>query len=622
MRDKIRALITDAIKDRSIEGFTPEFSVAPPEIAAHGDYASNIALILGKMLKKNPMDVAEEIRNNFRHSEQSEESRKLTGSFVRPGRTLDDGGRGEDEEGWKIEVVRPGFLNFFISDTVLFRELEYILKNSETLGKSEVGKDKTVMVEYFQLNIAKRPHIGHIRSAIIGDALKRMLLSQGYDAVSDTHVGDWGTQFGILLLGYKTAGANLHERETIQDPFAELEEIYLAENARIKDDPARRETAKEEFAKLEQGNEENRKLWQWMVEVSMKNLEASAVRLGLLPFDEHKGESFYEDKMAPIVALALEKSIAQKKDDGAVVVDLNSEGLDEAVLIKSDGASTYLLRDLATIQYRQNQWHFWKNLYVVDVRQGHHFKQLFRVAELLGFEGVGASEHVSYGFIKTQEGGAISTRGGTGISLEKVIDEAVEKARGVIHEKNPDLKNADEVARMVGIGALKYFDLSHHRESDIVFTWERALSFDGNTGPYLQYTYARLKSILRKAGDNKPPSSGRHSEQSEESRELTGSLARARDNFVGLDPLEHALLVSLLRFPEAIEDALAIWSPHILAGYLYALAQSANEFYHTHPVLNEPDTEKKNLRLALVAAVAETLARGLFLLGIETPEEM
>lgn len=617
MREKIRTLIADAIKDRSIEGYTPEFSVVPPENPAHGDYASNIALVLGKMLKKNPMEVAEELmkalEKSICHSEQSEESRALTGSLTD---VLDDGGR------WNIKVAKPGFLNFFLSDAVLLHELEKIVRNPDALGKSEIGEGKTVMVEYFQLNIAKRPHIGHIRSAIIGDALKRMLLSQGYNAISDTHVGDWGTQFGILLLGYKTAVADLHEREVVHDPFAELEEIYLAENTRVKDDPARRELAKEEFAKLEQGNEENKKLWQWMVEVSMKNLEASAARLGLLPFDEHKGESFYEDRMPPIVALALEKNIAQKKDDGAVVVDLNSEGLDDAVLIKSDGASTYLLRDLATIQYRQNQWHFWKNLYVVDVRQSHHFKQLFRVAELLGFEGVGASEHVSYGFIKTPQGGAISTRGGTGISLENVIDEAVEKARGIIWEKNPDLKNADEVARMVGIGALKYFDLSHHRESDIVFSWERALSFDGNTGPYLQYTYARLKSILRKAQVNKPPPSGRHSERSEESRELAGFLADARNDAISIDPLEHQIIVTLLCFPEVIEDALTIWSPHILAGYLYALAQNANEFYHTHPVLNEPDAEKKNLRLALVVAVAETLARGLSLLGIETPEEM
>ena len=386
---------------------TPAFDVAVPEQQEHGDYASNIGLVLARELKKNPMEVAEELVKKLSDSE----------TFSR------------------IEIARPGFLNFFIADPLLLSKLGNVIKNPDALGTSAIGSGKTVIVEYFQLNIAKRPHIGHIRSAIIGDALKRMLLASGYHAVSDTHVGDWGTQFGILLLGYKEAGADLHTKEITKDPFGELEEIYLAENARIKEDPLRREQAKQEFAKLEQGDAENRKIWEWMVDISMRKLLEAADRLGLLPFDEHRGESFYEDKMASIVELALEKNVAKKTDDGAVIADLTAEGLDDAVLIKSDGASTYLLRDLATIQYRKEHWNFWKNLYVVDVRQSHHLKQVFRVAELLGFDGLsssldhlgrvsGMSEHVEYGFMKLPEGGAISTRGGTGISLEKVLDEA------------------------------------------------------------------------------------------------------------------------------------------------------------------------------------------------------
>ncbi|MFY9463230.1 MAG: arginine--tRNA ligase [Candidatus Sungiibacteriota bacterium] len=574
MREKIKALAQKAIVDEFGAITAPEFSVAPTEDTAHGDYATNTAMVIAKSVGIKPMDAAERIRNAI----------------------------GADDLIEKIEIAKPGFINFFLSERALWHPLADILARPDAWGRSDIGNGKTVIVEYFQLNIAKRPHIGHIRSAIIGDALKRIFLSQGYHAVSDTHVGDWGTQFGILLLGYKEAGADLHKKEINDDPFGTLEEIYLAENSRIKEDPDRREKAKQEFARLEQGDAENRKIWQWMVDVSMKNLEQSAAYLGLLPFDEHMGESFYEDKMAPIVALVLEKKVAKKTGDGAVIVDLTSEKLDEAVLIKSDGASTYLLRDLATIKYRKEQWHFWKNLYVVDVRQSHHFKQLFRVAELLGFEGVGESEHISYGFVKLPEGGAISTRGGTGISLEKVLDEAVDKAAIVIREKNPDLKNADAVARMVGIGALKYFDLSHHRESDIVFSWDRALSFEGNTGPYLQYTYARLKSILRKL-------------------QILNDKLQINDE-MKLDAGERALALAILRLPEAITDALAIYSPHVLAGYLYDLAQIANEFYHSHPVMQEEDEQKKNLRIALVSAASATLKRGLNLLGIDAPEEM
>jgi arginyl-tRNA synthetase len=552
---------------------TPAFDVVVPEQREHGDYASNIGLVLARELKKNPMEVAQELAKKLSHPD----------IFSR------------------VEVAKPGFLNFFINDVVFFRELDRVVKNPDVYGTSSTGEGKTVMIDYFQLNIAKRPHIGHIRSAIIGDALKRMFLSQGYAAVSDTHVGDWGTQFGILLLGYKEAGADLHTKEIVADPFGELEEMYLAENGRIKEDLSRREQAKSEFAKLEQGDAQNRKIWEWMVDISMQKLFETANRLGLLPFDEHRGESFYEDKMQPIVELALQKDIAKKTDDGAVIVDLTADGLDDAVLIKSDGASTYLLRDLATIHYRKEHWNFWKNLYVVDVRQSHHFKQVFRVAELLGFDGVsGMSEHVSYGFMKLPKGGAISTRGGSGISLEKVLDEAQERSRAVIEQKNPHLSDADTVARMVGVGALKYFDLAHHRTSDITFDWDRALSFEGNTGPYLQYTHARLKSILRKSGVKTPRSVPDHT----------------------LVSVERNLIVALLRFPEAIEDGLAIRSPHVLAAYLYDVAARANELYHAIPVVTEADNEKKLFLLALVSATASTLKKGLYLLGIDAPEQM
>ena len=571
-----RELIKKEIQNGVGEGV--KFSVEVPENPEHGDYASNVALILGKQEGNppagGPREIAEDVVLRIRSGQLSRICEK-------------------------VEIAGPGFLNFWVSRSALAVSLQGILKNEKAWGTSDAGKKKKVVVEYFPLNIAKRPHIGHIRSAVIGDSLKRMLLSQGYDAISDTHVGDWGTQFGILLLAWKNSGPSLKELET-GDPFSVLEDLYIAENERIEKEPERREQAKKEFANLEKGDKESRKIWEHMVLVSMKKLEESARRLGLLKFDEHKGESSYEKDMPPIVEEALKKGVAQKKDDGAVTVDLTSEKLDEAVLVKSDGASTYLLRDLATIKYRKAKHRFWKNLYVTDVRQEHHFRQVFRVAEKLGYDGVNDSLHVSFGFMSVPEG-AISTRKGTAIALDAVIDEAISRAKKVIEEKNPDLLDKENVARMVGIGALKYFDLSHNRNSDIIFKWDDALSFEGNTGPYLQYTYARLKSILRKAGSSTNLGVGHLSV---------------------VDDMERQLLAMALRFPEAIEDSLSDFLPNILANYIFELAQKANEFYHSHPVMQESDETKKNTRLALIVGVATTIKNGLYLLGVDSPEEM
>jgi len=547
----------------------PVFSVSEPDDVSHGNYATNVALLLADSLRKSPMDIANELAS------------KLTNDM------------------WCAEAAAPGFVNFFLADAFLMRELaEGVLEKKETWGTSTAGAGKTVVVEYFQLNIAKRPHIGHMRTGIIGDALKRMFAAGGYHAVSDTHVGDWGTQFGILLLAYKENITDDIKPRIAEDPFAFLEDIYKKENKKIEEEPERRERAKAEFAKLERGDKENRDIWQWMVAVSMKKLEEGAHRLDLLPFDEHKGESAYENDMARIVDEAITKGVA-KNVEGAVLVDLTGERLGEAVLRKSDGASTYLLRDLATIAYRKKQWRFWKNIYVVDVRQEYHFRQVFRVADLLGYNDAGVSEHVSYGEMRLPEG-SMSTRKGTVIALDALFDEAYDRARAIIDEKNPDLSQADTIAHQVGIGAIKYFDLSHNRKSDIVFTWDNALSFDGDTGPYIQYTHARLKSILRKAKSSKI----------------------SLPNTVKMEEKERALVVRILRFPEAITDALADYAPHIIAGYVFVLAKTTNDFYHACPVLTEEHEEIRQFRLALVDAAATTLKKGLYLLGIDAPEEM
>ncbi|MBI5732463.1 arginine--tRNA ligase [Candidatus Jorgensenbacteria bacterium] len=548
--------------------------VSVPEIENFGDYSTNIAFELAKKQKKPPLQVAEELKEKL--------SKVGIDMFER------------------IEIAKPGFVNFWIKNSVLADVLNKIVLQPIDWGKSDEGKGRTAIVEYFQLNVAKVPHVGHLRSAVIGDALKRILLSLGYNAVSDTHVGDWGTQFGILLLGYKSLSPEA-QTKLKENPFEELEKLYVETNQRIENNPELRDEAKQEFAKLEQGDVENRKIWMWMVDISMKKLEESGNRLGLLKFDEHKGESAYEKDMPAIVELALKKNLADRKSDGAVIIDLTSVGLDEAVLIKSDGASTYLLRDLATIKYRKDHWKFWKNLYLVDVRQSHHFNQVFRVAELLGFEGVGDSVHAQIGFMSLPEG-PMSSRKGTTIPLNDLVDDVVGRAEQIIKEKNPNIEDKDKIAHAVGVGALKYFDLLHHRKSDIVFNREQALAFEGNTGPYLQYTHARFKSILRKLSD------------------MNYMIKDLSD--VVMDREERSLAAAIVRFSDEVKSVLNDWAPSVLAHYLFELAQKSNNFYHSHPVVQESDLKKRNLRILLVAAAAYTLKNGLNLLGLEAPEEM
>lgn len=544
-----------------------QFSLEAPPQSEYGDYATNLPLVLAKERGASPMALAEEIAG------------KITSPLVE-----------------KAEAAAPGFINIWLSKKALGAGLEGILANPRSYGGSLEGKGRTVIVEYFQLNIAKEPHVGHLRSAVIGDSVKRILRHVSYHAISDTHVGDWGTQFGILLSAIKRPGGAVGIKPE-GNPFEDLDRLYVEENARIEIDSDLREKAKEEFARLERGDPENRELWKWLVTISMRKLKQSASLLGLLRFEEHKGESSYELEMPMIVEEAQKKGISIKKD-GAVLVDLSDEGLDEAILVKSDGASTYLLRDLATIKHRKEHWNFFKNIYVVDVRQSHHFRQLFRVAELLGFEGVGESIHVEFGFMKLPEG-AFSTRKGNTIALDALIREAEGRALRVIEEKNPELENKLKVAKDVAMGAIKYFDLSHHRKSDIVFRWEDALSFEGNTGPYVQYTHARFSSILRKFGAKMP------------------KLAK-----VEFDEGERNVAVQLLRFPDAVRAAEREYAPHVIAHYLFQLSQSANNFYHTHRVLDEADEEKKALRILLVKGVAEVLKTGLYLLGIKAPNSM
>lgn len=547
-----------------------KLEITTPEHEVQGHYSTNLLLKLSKERGVKPVDLGKEFING------------LMG-----------------DASFTAEVAGPGFLNFKIKDSAILEFLKEEVLDNPDWGRTDMGANKVVRLEYFQPNVAKTLHVGHLRSAVIGDSLKRMLMATGHRVYSDNHLGDWGTQFGILLYGFKQL--SVEEKNKIENGGLEaLTELYVSENGKIETYPTRRDLAKEEFAKLERGDGENKKIWEWMVRVSVARFQKISEQLELLPFEEQLSESFFEPQLKGIVEFAMEEGIAKKQSDGSVIVDLADKNLDQAVLLKSDGASTYLLRDLATIIFFKKGRGFEKNLYVVDDRQTHHFKQVFEVAERLGYSQPGDNEHIKFGFMSLPEG-ALSTRRGSVAKAEDLIQEVSESAEKVIEEKNSELKNKEEVAKRVALGALKFFDLRHHRESNIVFRKEEALSFEGATGPYLQYAYARLKSILKKV-------------EGEEVKESSEGLE--------LSPIERQVAVTIIRLPDELERGVVERAPNIVANYLLNLAQTANEFYHSSPVMKETDLEKKVMRLNLIRATTTTLKEGLELLGIKPQEEM
>jgi arginyl-tRNA synthetase len=573
----INHLLSSALSGLKMTSYLDTLDIVVPPNHEFGDYSSNAALILAKKLKINPKEVAAKI---------VEEIKKI------------------DFEG-KLEYINEqgGFINFKLSQKFLLDNLQKIVEQRDLYGCSLLGEGKTVVVEYFQNNVAKPPHVGHLRSAVIGDCLLRILKSQGYKTISDTHIGDWGVQFGILLYAFKTLKPDMGVLE--KDPINELNKLYVAMSAQIEAQPELRDLAKAEFKKLEDGDEQNRKLWQWFVDESLKDFERFRQLLDILPFDYNLGESFYEKHMPEVLAEFQEKKLISKGETGELYIDLEQFGLGRCILIKSDGATTYHLRDFATYIYRKKQFNFYKNIYEVDNRQSHHFKQLFKSLDLAGYPALTDSVHVEHGYMSLPEG-AISTRKGTTISLQNLIDEAETRALKIIDEKNPDLENKKEISKKVALAAIKYFDLSHNRKTEIVFTWDNALSFDGNTGPYLQYTHARIHGILRKAIGNQ-------------------QSAISADQFAGallLNPSEFSVLRKLVQFPEILPQVLVEYYPNLLCSYLFELSQTFNAFYQEVPVMQEKDDQLKTFRLQLITATAQVLKNGLYFLGIEAPEEM
>ncbi len=547
----------------------PDFKVSVPEFKNQGHFTTNVAFLLAKKNNTSPIVAAKKLAKALTNKP---EVRKMFS---------------------KIEVANPGYINFWLSKEFLQSEFLKISK-TKNYGKSNLGKDKKAIFEYSDPNIAKRMHVGHLRATIIGNALANIYDFLGYKTIRWNYLGDWGTQFGQLVAAYKLWG---NKKELERHPIETLHQLYVRFHDEMKRHPQLSNRGREEFQKLETGDKENRKLWEWFKKESLKEFN-KIYKILDVKFDTFIGEAFYEKELKSLVSEMKRKRIA-KVSQGAVIVPLDKFGLPPALIQKADGSSLYLTRDIANLRYRLKKYRPTKILYVVGNEQALHFSQLFALAKIMKLDKAELT-HIKYGLILGEKGRKVATRSGDGILLEEVIAKTVKLATEVVKKKNVKLseREKDAIADAVGVGALKYNDLSQNRISDITFDWKKMLNLEGNSAPYLQYTYARLKSILRKAGRG-----GKF-----DAKHLTSQA--------DLD-----LVFKLSRFPDVLIEAGGSYFPHYLCDYLYDLARSVNLFYQTEPVLKSAPGLRE-ARLKLIEALATTIKTGLNILGIKAPEKL
>lgn len=496
----------------------------------------------------------------------------------------------------RMEIAGPGFINFYIKPGVFLKQLPELTKGS-TRG---IYKGQKILVEFSSPNIAKPMHVGHIRSTIIGNAIANIYAALGANVYRLNHLGDWGTQFGKLIAAYKRWG----KRQAVKRaPIEEMLRLYVKFHAEAKTDPEIETEGQKEFLKLEQGNRQNKALWNWFKAESLKEFDKLYKRLGV-KFTHVIGESFYEPMLQGVVAELLRRKFATKNSDGSVVVHLDAASLPPCLVQKSDGGSLYATRDLAAIRYRVKKFKANKILYVVGNEQSLHFDQVFAIAKLAGYATDTDLQHIKYGLILGEDKQKLSTREGRIIPLAEVLSKAHELAYKIVQSKNPGLlsKTKDTIAEVVGVGSVKYNDLAQNRHTDITFNWQKMLSLDGNSAPYLQYTYVRLKSVLKKAGKRR-------------------SVAVTPKFLETISQQDMIVLRTLMRYPEWLRRAAEDNGPHLLAAYLYELANQINTFYHSAPVL-KAETTLRNFRLSLVGIAAEVIKQGLNILGIDTVEQM
>ena len=488
------------------------------------------------------------------------------------------------------------YINFFVNTEKLVElVLNSVIEEKEKFGSTNIGQGRKVLVEFSSPNIAKPFHIGHIRSTVIGNSIYKIFQFQGFDTEALNHLGDYGTQFGMLIAAYNKWG----DRQVIEaNPINELLKLYVRFNKEAEEDQGLREEARHWFKELEEGNnEEAIELWQWIRDISLKEFNIVYDMLNI-KFDSYKGESFYSDKM-PVVIEELKEKEMLESSRGAMIVDLEEYNMPPALITKSDGSTLYTTRDIAAAFYRKEHYDFYKNIYVVASEQNLHFKQWIKVVELMGYEWAEDCIHVPFGMVSLEDG-KLSTREGKVVFLEDVLNKAVESTLEIIEERNPDLENKEEVAKQVGIGAVIFQELFNNRIKDYVFSWDRTLSFEGETGPYVQYTHARANSLLEK-GDF--------------------SLNTRIDYSLLVEDDEINIIRLLYKFPDIVIDAMEKLEPSYITRHITEIAKAFNKFYNSCPILTV-DEELKNARLMLVFAAKTTIKTGLGLLGMEAPNRM
>jgi len=493
----------------------------------------------------------------------------------------------------RVECV-GGYLNFFFNRENFARELlSAIIAAPEKWGSSPEGQGKTVCVEYSSINIAKRFHLGHLSTTVIGNSLRRIYDFQGWRTVSINYLGDWGTQFGKMIAAYKHWG----DRATVEaGGVDEMTRLYVRFNEEAENNPALQDEGRAWFKKIEEGDGEALEIFRWFKDVTLRDAMRVYDTLGV-HFDSYDGESVMAKKTDRVVRELEEKGLLQDSE-GAKIVDLEPYGMPPYLIIKSDGATLYATRDIAAAIYRKETYHFDRSLYIVAYQQDLHFKQLFKVLELMGYDWAAECQHVAFGMV-SYEGQAMATRTGHVVLLDELLTRAQEKALDIINEKSPNLENKEEVARQVGVGAVVYATLQNNRIKDIDFWWERALNFDGETGPYVQYTFARCCSVLRKAPE----------------------ITAAPDYAALADDESQALLRLLSRFPEAVSEACLRNEPSIITRHTTEIAKAYNKFYYEHHILGD-DAAATAARLLLTDACRQVIKTGLYLIGVDAPERM
>lgn len=494
------------------------------------------------------------------------------------------------------------YVNMFVSREEMIKStVSEVLEEKENFGRSDIGGNKKVIVEFSSPNIAKPFHIGHIRSTVIGNSLSKIYDALGYDVFKINHLGDYGTQFGKMICAYRRWG---NREDVINSPIKTLLGYYTKFHVEVEEHPELEDEARAIFTKLEQGSKEEVELWQWFREESLKEFQRVYDMLGI-EFDSYNGESFYSDKMPRFEKELSDKGLLQESK-GAQVVDLEEYKLGTALIKKSDGSSLYITRDIAAAVYRKENYDFYKNIYVVATQQNLHFQQLFKIIELMGYDWANQCVHVPFGMVRLEEG-TMSTRHGRVVFLEDVLNGAIEKTREIIEEKNPNIENLEEITSQVGIGAVVFNELSNNRIKDYTFKWDQILNFDGETGPYVQYTHARCASLLRKAGEDIVA-------KAQEPKNVDFALLAKSDSAYELTKLIYA-------FPGVVEQAGEKYEPSIITRHIIDIAQCFNKFYHDEHIIVDDEVEKVS-KIALVIATKRVIATGIGLLGMKAPERM